>query len=121
MQIVCIYGDLMERVKDEDSSIRVKRRTSSKLGIVVKKLHFHSIDELLNVILNIIIKKDWSKTDLESIERYGIILQEMSGSASSDDKMYEALGIKTYTQTTKIKGKIKKKTEKDEKEEDKHE
>lgn len=45
----------------------------------------------------------------------------MSGSASSDDKMYEALGIKTYTQTTKIKGKIKKKTEKDEKEEDKHE
>jgi len=110
-------GEYM-RVPDEDTSLRIKRRTSSHLAITQRKLGFHSADELISVLVDIVAKKGWSKTDLESIQRYGKIIEELNGSASTDDKMYEALGIKSYTQTTKIKGKVKKKPEK---EEDKHE
>jgi hypothetical protein len=113
----CMHKGEYMRVPDEDSSIRVKRRTSSRLGILQKQLGFHSADEFIATIINVVSRKEWTKADLESLERYGKIIEVIEGTASSDDKMYEALGIKTYTQKDKIKGKVKKKTEKEEKEE----
>jgi ribosome biogenesis protein Tsr3 len=110
MQIVCIKVDLMGKIPDEDTSCRLKRRTVSHLEILKKKLHYHSIDELISILVDITMKKDWSKTDLESIARYGKIIQVMEGSAKSEDEMYEALGVKKFEEKGfPVKGKIKKK------------
>ena len=82
------------RVPDEDSSIRVKRVTSSRLGILVRQLHFHSADEFIATIINVVSRKEWTKTDLESLERYGKIIEVMEGTAKTDLEMYQKVGIK---------------------------
>lgn len=106
-------GEYM-RVPDEDSSIRVKRVTSSRLGILVRQLHFHSADEFIATIINVVSRKEWTKTDLESLERYGKIIEVMEGTAKTDLEMYQKVGIKgdivkKFKETKRIKGKLKEK------------
>jgi hypothetical protein len=115
-------GEIMGKIPDEDTSLRIKRKTLSHLAILTRNLHFHSMDELIAVLVDIVAKKGWDKTDLESIQRYGKIIEVMSGTAKSDEEMYEKIGIKgdvvlKLDETTKITGKVKKK--KKSKEEDK--
>jgi hypothetical protein len=98
----------MTENENEITTISVKRRTSSRFSILQKLLGFHSADELLEIIVDLIIKKGWSKLDLECLMKYGKIPQVETGSARNENEMYEKLGFKRYTQTDKIKGKVKK-------------
>jgi len=95
------------------TTIEVKRRTSSKLQILKHQLGFKSVDEMLSVFMAMVYANDWTKEDLMKLA-----IKVESGSAKSDSEVKLNLGI--LTQTDKIKGKVKKKTEKtDKKEEDK--
>jgi hypothetical protein len=98
---------MVNKIPDEDTSLRIKRRTSSHLAITQKKLGFHSADELISVLIDVLTRKGWTKTNLEDLARFGRIIDFLSGSAKNDEEMYEALGIKKYTQTDKIKAKVK--------------
>jgi hypothetical protein len=102
---------MVNRIPDEfGTSCRLKRKTSSHLAILQKKLGFHSADELISILVDIVSRKEWSKTDLESLQRYGKIIQVMSGTARNEDEMLENLGI-LKEKGIKVKGKIKKKEE----------
>lgn len=103
----------MEDKMNEITTISVRRRTASRFGIIQKKLGFHSADELISSLINLLIRKEWTKTDMESLERYGRIIREMSGSAKTEDEMYQKTGIKgdivlKLDETSKIKGEVKK-------------
>jgi len=103
---------MVNRIPDEfGTSCRLKRKTSSHLAILQKKLGFHSADELISILVDIVSRKEWTKADLESIQRYGKIIQDMSGTARNESEMLEKIGVKKYTQTNTIKGKVKKKEE----------
>jgi len=107
----------VNHIPDEfDTSCRLKRKTASHLAIVTKNLHFHSMDELVSVLVDIVAKKQWTKADLESLQRYGKIIQVMSGTARNEDEMYEALGVKEFEEKgLKIKGKVKEKPKEEDK------
>jgi len=105
----CMHKGEYMRVPDEDSSIRVKRRTSSRLGILQKQLGFHSADEFIATIINVVSRKEWTKADLESLERYGKIIEVMEGTAKTDSEMYQKIGVKEFKEKgINVKGKVKK-------------
>ena len=100
---------MVNNIPDEwSTTCRLKRKTASHLAILTKNLHFHSADELIALLIDIVVKKRFSKSDLESLSRYGKIIQVMSGTARNENEMLAALGIKKFKEKgLKIKGKVK--------------
>jgi len=94
---------------DRITTIEVRRRTSSKLQIMKHQFGFKSVDEMLSVLMAVVYRQQWSKQDILKMT-----VEYMSGSATNDDEVHENIGVKSYTQTTKIKGKVKEKPKEDE-------
>jgi len=92
---------------EQETSIKIKRRTSSRLQIMKHQLGFKSLDEMLLVLTQISTVQGWTKEQLVSMA-----IPEESGSASSERELYEKLNKpREYSEKSRVKGRIKKKTE----------